>query len=112
MSLYSYKGQEPDVLPKRIRLDNGDTRTSLGELSQSQLEEFGFVGPIEKPIFNQISQRLEWNGSEYNVIPTSEKPYPSWTLVNGDWKPPIESPESTNGEMYIWDEDTLSWVEV
>lgn len=112
MSLYSYKGQEPDILPKRIRLENGDTRTSLEELSQSQLEALGFVGPIEKPAYNKISQTLGWNGSEYTVTTESEKPYPSWVLVNGMWEPPTQHPEPTNGEMYNWDESSTSWVEV
>ena len=37
--------------------------------------------------------------------------YPSWTLdANYDWQAPVPYP--TDGNMYIWDEDTLSWVEI
>ena len=39
------------------------------------------------------------------------QPYPSWTLdANYDWQAPVPYP--TDGNMYIWDEDTLSWVEI
>lgn len=40
------------------------------------------------------------------------QPFPSWTL-NPDtalWDAPVPYP--TDGGMYVWDEDTLSWVEV
>jgi len=40
------------------------------------------------------------------------QPYPSWTL-NEDtclWQPPMPMP--TDGNMYDWDEATLSWTEV
>jgi hypothetical protein len=38
----------------------------------------------------------------------SPKPYPSWTLDdNSDWQAPTPKPE--DGNIYIWDESTLSW---
>lgn len=39
------------------------------------------------------------------------QPYPSWVLdANAQWQAPVPYP--TDGKMYAWDEDTLSWVEV
>lgn len=39
------------------------------------------------------------------------QPYPSWTLdANHDWQPP--TPYPTDGADYVWDEETLSWIEV
>lgn len=40
------------------------------------------------------------------------KPYPSWLLDTQTclWDPPVPYP--TDGKTYIWDEGTLSWVEV
>lgn len=41
------------------------------------------------------------------------KPYNSWTL-NEDtclWEAPTSMPPITDGESYIWDEDTTSWVQ-
>jgi len=38
------------------------------------------------------------------------QPYPSWVLdANADWQAPVPMP--TDGKMYRWDENTLSWVE-
>lgn len=114
MELYSYKGQEPSILPERIRLDDGSTRTSLDKLTQGELEDIGFVGPIEKPIYNKINQNLDWNGTNYSVVSTVEKPYPSWILdENNNWISPVPEPtEAVDGKMYSWDEETLSWIEI
>lgn len=40
------------------------------------------------------------------------KPFASWVLDETicQWQPPIPSP--TDGKPYIWDEATISWVEV
>ena len=42
----------------------------------------------------------------------SPQPYPSWTLDEDTcyWNPP--TPYPTDGNIYSWDEDTQSWVEV
>ena len=38
-------------------------------------------------------------------------PYPSWSLdENYDWQPPTPMPD--DGKPYVWDEPTLSWVEL
>lgn len=73
MELYSYKNQEPEELPTRIRLDSGGTVTSLSELTKEELEELGFVGPILKPEFDSNSQTIKWNGSEYVVLDLSKE---------------------------------------
>jgi hypothetical protein len=37
------------------------------------------------------------------------KPYPSWVLdENAQWQAPVPMPD--DGEMYLWDEATQSWV--
>lgn len=40
------------------------------------------------------------------------KPFPSWLLNTNtcQWVPP--TPYPTDGNMYTWDEETLSWVKV
>jgi hypothetical protein len=35
-------------------------------------------------------------------------PYPSWSLVNNVWVPPVPYPNDAN--QYNWDEETKSWV--
>ena len=38
-------------------------------------------------------------------------PFPSWSLdSNYDWQPPIPKPD--DGNIYLWDEDSLTWVAV
>lgn len=71
--LYSYKGGEPKPLPSRIRFDNGLTRTSLNELSNEELQSFGFLGPIEIPDYDVSTQKIFWNGISYEVIDLTEE---------------------------------------
>lgn len=73
MLLYSYKNQEPDVLPFRILLGDGTSRTSLNELDPQELKSIGFEGPIKIPEFDSDKQTIKWNGNEYEVINLSEK---------------------------------------
>jgi hypothetical protein len=73
MALYSYKNQEPIELPFRFILDDGSVRTSLNELSSQDLESLGFIGPISKPEFDEDTQKLNWDGSEFEVISLSEE---------------------------------------
>ena len=42
----------------------------------------------------------------------SPKPYNSWILdeTTCQWKAPVDM--LTDGKMYVWDEDTLSWKEI
>ena len=73
MSQYSYKNKEPTPLPFRIRLDDGSTRTSLDELSLEELNSIGFNGPITKPEFEEETQRLDWNGTSYDIVDLTEQ---------------------------------------
>lgn len=68
MKLYSYKGQEPQGLPERFRLDDGTTITGLGAYSEKELSSYGFSGPIEQPSFDANTHKLVWNGKQYEVV--------------------------------------------
>ena len=48
-----------------------------------------------------------WDGTGF----AAPQPYGSWSL-DGDyrWQPPTPYPD--DGKVYVWDEDTTSWVEV
>lgn len=57
-----------------------------------------------------FSDAPEWSAQGGAFIPP--QPFPSWTL-NPDtalWDAPVPMP--TEGGPWVWDEDTLSWVEV
>jgi hypothetical protein len=51
-----------------------------------------------------------WNDAVQNYVPP--KPYPSWVLNVSKkiWEAPTPFP-NTEDVIYIWDEDSLSWVE-
>lgn len=68
MNLYSYKGNDPSALPDRIRLEDGSTRTSLNEMSIEEIRSLGFLGPIEIPTFDEKTEKLVWNGSNYEIV--------------------------------------------
>ncbi len=72
MKLYSYKGEEPKELPFRIILDDGSVRTSLEELSDDELKNFGFV-LIKKPKYNKNFQKIVWKESKYEIIDLTDQ---------------------------------------
>ena len=51
-----------------------------------------------------------WDGVGF----ASPKPYPSWTLNSFSyiWEAPVPMPVPNNPPYYVWDEATLSWIEV
>jgi len=42
--------------------------------------------------------------------PNPPQPFPSWSLVDGSWAPPVPHPE--DGLYYNWSEDTQAWIRV
>lgn len=61
--------------------------------------------------------RKNYAGIGYSYNPQLDafippKPFPSWHLNESTcfWEPPIPMP--TDGQEYIWDESTTSWVEL
>jgi hypothetical protein len=50
-----------------------------------------------------------WNDEVQNYVPP--KPYPSWVLNVSKkiWEAPTPIPV-TEGVIYVWDEDSLSWA--
>lgn len=72
--LYSYQAQEPKSLPSRIRLSDGSTRTSLHELSSSELLSLGFTGPYTKPQYNASVEKVIWSSEDlqYQITPLTQ----------------------------------------
>jgi len=71
----------------------------------------------------QVCKRTSYNnnirgtyagiGYEYNSaedIFITPQPYPSWVRTGSFWDAPIPMP--TDGAMYSWNEDELSWKEL
>jgi hypothetical protein len=74
-----------------------------------------FVGQTCKRTSYNGNIRGRYAGIGYRYDETLDmfiapQPYPSWTLDQaGDWQPP--TPYPTDGGMYVWDEETLTWIE-
>ena len=52
-------------------------------------------------------------GFTYNPdedIFVTPQPYPSWIRSGSIWNPPI--PHPFDGKRYLWDEDTVNWIEL
>jgi hypothetical protein len=62
---YSYKNQYPDVLPDRIRLSNGMTRTDKSTFTEEELIDAGYKLTLAKPIYDTRSQSLSWDGENW-----------------------------------------------
>jgi len=85
--------------------------------SWSWSTESGWTAPVEK-----VEGRDYW--SEENQMwllnPVGSQPYPSWTIqdiepevesqhLKSGWEAPTPKPNDENS--YIWDEETLTWIE-
>ena len=59
---------------------------------------------------NYAGVGFSWDQSRDAFIPP--QPYPSWVLDDDSclWQPPTPYPD--DGNPYVWNEDTLTWVEV
>jgi hypothetical protein len=70
--------------------------------------------PVERPEGQDWwwkEDTTEWVDYEYYSKPLySTQPYPSWTWSKetDEWYPPVEKPN--DGNSYLWDEDTQSWI--
>ena len=63
---------------------------------------------------NNIRKRFAGIGFSYDLARDafiSPRPYQSWSLNSeADWQAPKLLP--TDGKQYVWNESTLSWVEI
>lgn len=94
MLLYSYKGQEPALLPGRILISKDESesglkesRTSLHELTQEELSSLGFFA-VELPEYDQNEFNCVWDGNQYNIIPISEEEKNARNLIEEEVSEP------------------------
>jgi len=58
---------------------------------------------------NNFRNKLAGIGNTFEAdMFIAPQPYPSWTLINGEWAAPVSNPYN----KARWDEATLSWIEV
>jgi len=122
------KLDENNIVTQVIVVDTADTSTADGIEKESIGVAFCerlFGGTWLKTSYNTIAGehrtgetpfRGNYAGVGYkydteNDVFYSPQPFPSWTISapNWTWTAPVPMPTPTNGEMYIWDEDTKTW---
>lgn len=74
MKLYSHKGDYPSVLPNRIVLPNGFTRTDRTTYTEEEIYEAGYVEVPSSPNFD-FPNRLDWDSEtlQWIILPPSEE---------------------------------------
>lgn len=63
-SRYSINGEFPQEIPDRWRFSDGTVRTDLQELTDEELAELGWFGPIQEPPFpgtSYYTHDFKWN---------------------------------------------------
>jgi len=84
--LYSYKGNYPEVLPNRIRLSNGETRTDSSTFTAEQIADAGYTQVDDQPEYNPSTQKMQWSYENAN-----------WEVLN------IDSNELDRIELKNWE---------
>ena len=64
--LYSYNGGYPQVIPNRIRLSNGLTRTDRITYTPEEIADAGYVEVADQPSVS-YPNRLDWDGTDWVV---------------------------------------------
>ena len=103
--------------------DNADVDANGGDQSESAAEHFKTIAPLSVNGVKWVQTSYNSNFrntyagkgfiyDETNDVFIAPQPYPSWTLNNFKWEPPVPKPVSTqeNPQIYIWDEDNQQWV--
>jgi hypothetical protein len=67
--LYSLNGAYPKLLPKRIVLSNGVTRTDSTTFTTEEIADAGYIAVVDPPFVPQYHNLL-WTGTEWLVSET------------------------------------------
>lgn len=103
--LYSYQGQEPQLLPHKIRLNGGRSRTDSSTFTEEEIAEAGFTGPYTIPDFDQEYQRVSWDSKNFTYAIENISDGELWQrirdkrdllLKNSDWTMMPDAPSSLN----------------
>ncbi len=109
---------ENNIVLRVIVVNNSDMLDENGEEQESI--GIGFCKSLLGGNWAQTSYngnfRVRYAGqgytySKYHDAFIPPKPYASWIFgdITFDWNPPIPYPE--DGKYYVWDEDSITWVE-
>jgi len=114
------KLDENNIVTQVVVVDNKDTSDASGiekeHIGAAHLEKI--LGGTWKQTSYNAKFRKNYAGVGYSYMPppidgfVPPRPFESWNLDPDvcQWVPPIEMP--TDGKMYQWDEETVSWKEI
>ena len=67
--LYSYKEEYPKLLPKRIRLSNGTTRTDRSTFTSEELIDAGYIAVVQDAVvYDEETHKLIWSGTAFERV--------------------------------------------
>ena len=69
--LYSHNGSYPTVLPNRIRLSDGKTRTDSSTFTAEELLDAGWF-LVEEPPQTEYPNKIDWDGSSWVIREPNE----------------------------------------
>lgn len=117
---YFARIDENGTVVEVIGISNSDAPDPAPTISEPRGQAFiadalGLSGEWRQTSYNN-NFRKQYAGPGFTYDPDADvfiapQPFPSWTLdADHDWQPPTPMP--LDGKRYVWDEATLSWVEV
>ena len=65
--LYSFKGQFPQVLPNRIILSNGLSRTDKTTFTPEEILDAGYIKVDDPPVKTNMYQVVTWSGTQWDI---------------------------------------------
>lgn len=82
--LYSHNGNFPTVLPDRIRLSNGMTRTDSSTFTTEEITDAGYTEVSNPPSYDYPNV-LEWVAGSWVVrAPNNSDIMNQWTLIQAE----------------------------
>jgi hypothetical protein len=72
--LYTINGSYPALLPFRITLADGRTRTDPATFTPEEIAEAGYVVAPEQPAYDPATHQLGWDGAAWTVDPLPSPP--------------------------------------
>lgn len=115
-ALYSYRGNEPSLLPHEIswveEWGQITYRTDVNSFTDEELEKAGYFGPVEVPSISIDYERLKWDSKKIKYIVEEISEEELWEkirkernrrLAECDWTMAADAPQNLNfreWEMY------------
>lgn len=84
--LYSYQGQEPQLLPDEIGWDDGiyQSRTGVESFTKEDLKKAGYTGPYVFPEYDQEYQRVHWDSKKLKYVVEDISDEELWDRVRAE----------------------------